>query len=63
MMIDPPVDKLIDKSRSRFELVCAISKRAKEILALEEGSFYQSNLKAITYASKEFYDERIKVID
>ncbi|MGI6212989.1 MAG: DNA-directed RNA polymerase subunit omega [Christensenellales bacterium] len=59
-MIDPPVDKLIEKSKCRFALVCVVAKRAKELLALEEEALEKSNCKAITYAAKEFYEDKIK---
>ena len=60
-MIEPAVDKLIEKSSCRFELACVISKRAKELLALEEGDFKESKLKAISYAAKEFSEDKIKI--
>ena len=59
-MIDPPVDKLIAKSKCRFALVCVVAKRAKELHAMEEEALEKSGLKAITYAAKEFYEDKIK---
>ncbi len=59
-MIDPPVDKLIAKSKCRFALVCALSKRAKELLAMEEEALENSGMKAITYAAREYCEDKIK---
>lgn len=58
-MIDPPVDKLIDKAKCRFTLVCIVAKRAKELLAIGEEELERSNTKALTYAAKEFYEDKI----
>ena len=51
-MIDPPIEKLIDKAGSRYALVTVISKRAKELL-LEKAEFFKDNqkIKPIEYAS------------
>ncbi|MDD4316350.1 MAG: DNA-directed RNA polymerase subunit omega [Clostridia bacterium] len=59
MMIDPPIDKLIKKAPCRYALVCGLSKRAKELLALETGELEKSGLKAISHAAKEIYDGKI----
>jgi len=61
-MIEPPVDKLIEKADCRFELACAISKRSKELLALEVGTLEKANLKAVSYAAKEFYEGKIRIV-
>lgn len=58
-MIDPPVDKLIKKAQCKFALVCVISKRAKELLAMEEEALEKSGMKAITYAAKEYCEDKI----
>ena len=61
-MIDPPIEKLIDKAGSRYALVTVISKRAKELL-LEKAEFFKDNqkIKPIEYASDEFYDGKFTI--
>ena len=56
-MINPPIESLFAKAKSRYSLVTAISKRAKELL-VERADFFRDNqkIKPIEFASKEFYD-------
>ena len=56
-MIKPPIEQLFDKAKSRYALVTAVAKRAKELL-IERPDFFRDNqkIKPIEYASKEFYD-------
>ena len=62
MMIDPPIDKLIKKAPCRYALVVGITKRAKALLDMESKELEESGLKAVSYAAKEIYDGKIKVI-
>lgn len=61
MMIEPPIDKLIKKAPCRYALCCGLSKRAKELIALESGELEKSGLKAISHAAKEIYDGKITI--
>ena len=62
MMIDPPIDKLIEKAPCRYALVVGITKRAKDLLDMQSDELEKSGLKAVSYAAKEIYDEKIKVV-
>lgn len=61
-MIDPPIEKLIDKAGNRYALVTVISKRAKELL-LEKAEYFRENqkVKPIEYASAEFHDGKFSI--
>lgn len=66
-MINPPVETLFEKAKSRYALVTAVSKRAKELL-IERPEFFKENqkVKPIELASKQFFDgefaiERTKI--
>lgn len=61
MMIDPPIDKLIQKTFCRYALVSGIAKRAKELAAQETDKLDNSGLKAISFAAKEIYDGKITI--
>ncbi len=56
-MINPPIELLFDKAKSRYALVVAVSKRAKELL-IERPEFFRDNqkIKPIEEASREFFD-------
>ena len=62
MMIDPPIDKLIKKAPCRYALVVGLTKRAKDLRDMESKELEESGLKAVSYAAKEIYDGKIKII-
>ena len=57
-MINPPIEVMIEKANSRYALVTAVSKKAKELL-VERPEFFKENqkIKPIELASKEFFDD------
>lgn len=61
MMIDPPIDKLIKKAPCRYALVVAITKRTKELLSMDSAALEESGIKAVSYAAKEIYEDKIKI--
>lgn len=62
MMIDPPIEKLIKMAPCRYALVVAVTKLTKEILAVESGELEESGMKAVSYAAKQIYDGKVKII-
>ena len=62
MMIDPPIDKMITMAPCRYALVVGIAKRAKELLAMETDELEKAKMKAISYAAKEIYEGKIKIV-
>lgn len=54
-MINPPIENLVEKAKSRYALVVAVSKRAKELL-IDRPEFFKENqkVKPIELASNEF---------
>ncbi|MDR0697563.1 MAG: DNA-directed RNA polymerase subunit omega [Christensenellaceae bacterium] len=61
-MMDPPIDKLIKKAPCRYALVAAITRRTKELLSMEAEDLENSGLNAISYAAKEIYDDKIRIV-
>lgn len=55
-MIDPPIDKLIQKTWCRYALVTGIAKRAREIAQDQTANGSEGQDKPITIAAKEIYD-------
>lgn len=62
MMIDPPIDKLIKKAECRYALVCAVSKRAKQLVTQDHELLNKSGMKPITLACKEIYEGEYVVV-
>ena len=61
-MIDPPIDKLIKKAECRYALVCAVSKRTRELLTQESSYLENSGEKPVTLACKEIYEGKLKIV-
>ena len=61
MMIEPPIDKLIKKTVCRYALVNGLASRARELSAVGSQELENSGLKAISYAAKEIYEDRIVI--
>ena len=61
-MINPPIDEMIEKAQSRYALVTAVSKKAKELL-IERPEFFKENqkVKPIELASNEFYEGKFTI--
>lgn len=61
MLIDPPIDKLISKVGCKYALVCLVAERARYLEDKKADFLAQNNENAITYASKEVYDGKVKL--
>lgn len=61
MLIDPPIDKLLDKVDCNYELVCAVAKRTRELLIHDSELLHNTKDKPITVASKEIYEGKVLV--
>ncbi len=61
-MINPPIEVMIEKANSRYALVTAVSKKAKELL-VERPEFFKENqkVKPIELASNEFFDGKFSI--
>ena len=61
-MINPPIDEMIEKAQSRYALVTAVSKKAKELL-IDRPEFFKENqkVKPIELASNEFYEGKFSI--
>lgn len=61
MMIDPPIDKLVDKVGCKYMLVCLITKRARFLLDKKPDMLAESEKSAITFAAQELQKDTIRV--
>ena len=55
MMIDPPIDKLLEKTGCKYALVCLISKRARFLLDRKSETLAETSARAVSAASREIY--------
>ena len=58
-MLNPPINQLLKKVDSRYTLVIAAAKRAREIIEGEEGAMEVGSNKPVTVATHEIANDRI----
>lgn len=63
MMIDPPIDKLIDKVGCKYALVCVTAKRAKQIADKAQENCDEQNENPVTKAAKEIYEGKVIAVE
>ncbi|MCL2599533.1 MAG: DNA-directed RNA polymerase subunit omega [Firmicutes bacterium] len=61
-MINPPIDKMIEKVGCKFALVTLVSKRAHEVVDRQPDSFFESGDTLITYVAKEVYEDKVESV-
>jgi len=60
MMIEPPIDELLEKSGCKYALVCLIAKRARVLLDKKADMLAETGARAVSYASREVYNGTIE---
>jgi DNA-directed RNA polymerase omega subunit len=58
-MIDPPIDKLIEKTGCKYTLVCMLAKRARILADKRPNLSEETGMKPISFAADEVYDEKV----
>lgn len=60
MMIEPPIDKLVDKVGCKYALVSLVTRRARYLLDKKAEMLEAENLRAVSYAAHEVYDGKVE---
>ncbi|MCI8459208.1 MAG: DNA-directed RNA polymerase subunit omega [Clostridia bacterium] len=60
MMIDPPIDKLVDKVDCKYALVCLITKRSRYLLDKKAEMLEAENERAVSFAAHEVFDGKVE---
>lgn len=61
MLIEPPIDKLIEKVGCKYALVCLVAQRARYLEDKKIDMLKEMNTNPISYASKEVYTGKVKL--
>lgn len=61
MMIDPPIDKLVDKIGNKYALVCLLTKRARFLIAKKPDLLEEGAESAISLAARELQQNKIRI--
>lgn len=62
MMIEPPIDKLVEQIGCKYALVCLVSSRTQFLLKNRPETVKNSGLSPVTYAATEVYKGKVKII-
>lgn len=60
-MLNPSIESLVKKVNSKYALVIATAKRARQIVASRKQSFLDTR-KAVTVALTEILEDKVKVV-
>ncbi len=60
-MLNPPIESLVKKVNSKYALVIATAKRARQIVATRKQTLLDTR-KAVTVALTEILEDKVKVV-
>lgn len=63
MITEPSVEKLLKNVSNRYELVVAVSKRARQIVLGEQPKVETNEKSEVTISSLEFAQDKYKIIN
>lgn len=61
MMIDPPIDKMVEEVGCKYALVSVVTERARYLLDKKNDLMKNSAEQAIAYAAREVYEGKVVV--
>ena len=63
MMIEPPIDELVQKAHGRYALVLSVSKRARQLIDGSMPLVEAVHKKPITVAIDELYHDKLDIVE
>lgn len=63
MLVDPPIDKLVEKVGNKYALVGVLSKRARTLMEKRHDYLEQENINAVSYAAKEVVEGKVEGVE
>ncbi len=63
MLVDPPIDKLVETVGNKYALVGVVSKRARTLMEKRHDYLEQENLNPISVAAKEVVDGKVEGVE
>lgn len=61
MLVDPPIDKLVEKVGCRYALTCLVIKRARHLMEKDAQRLDETESKPVSEAAKEVYQGKIVI--
>ncbi len=56
MMIEPPIDKLVEKVGCKYALVSLLTKRARYLIDKQADRIEESGVRPVSLAARDVYD-------
>lgn len=63
MLVDPPIDKLVETVGNKYALVSVISKRARTLMEKRHDYIEQENINVISLAAHEVADGKVEGVE
>lgn len=60
MLIDPPIDKIVEKVGNKYALVGLLSKRSRTLMEKRHDYLEQENINPVSLAAKEVVDGKVE---
>lgn len=60
MMIDPPIDKLVEQVGCKYALVSLVTRRARYLLDKKSEMLEAESLRAVSLAAQEVYEGKVE---
>lgn len=63
MLVDPPIDKLVETVGNKYALVGLLSKRARTLMDKRHDFLEQENINAVSYAAQEVVTGKVEGVE
>lgn len=63
MLVDPPIDKLVEKVGNKYALVGLLSKRSRTLMEKRADYIEQENINPVSLAANEVIDGKIEAVE
>ena len=63
MLIDPPIDKLVEKVGNKYAVVGVLSKRARTLMEKRHDYLEQENVNAVSLAAHEVVEGKVEDVN
>lgn len=63
MLVDPPIDKMVETVGNKYALVGLLSKRARTLMEKRHDYLVQENLNPVSLAAKEVAEGKVEGVE
>lgn len=63
MLVDPPIDKMVETVGNKYALVGLLSKRARTLMEKRHDYLTQENLNPVSLAAKEVAEGKVEGVE